>query len=55
MSFSEVILKFTPPKRTLTEVLREVDPNPDLADAIERASREMRKSRMKEVRLDADA
>jgi predicted CopG family antitoxin len=55
MSFSDVILKFTPPKRTLAEVLHEFGPNPELADAIERVSNDMRQSRMREVRFDADA
>ncbi len=55
MSFSDVIIKFTPPKRTITDVLREFGPNPELADAIERVSKEMRQSRMREVRFDADA
>lgn len=54
MSFSEVILKFTPPKRTLTDVLREFGPNPELADAIERASKEMRQAQMREVSFKAD-
>ncbi len=55
MSFSDVIIKFTPPKRTITDVLREFGPNLELADAIERVSKEMRQSRMREVRFDADA
>ncbi|WP_066955377.1 antitoxin VapB family protein [Methanoculleus thermophilus] len=44
MSFSEVILKYTPPKKKLSEVLKEFGPNPELADSIEKASREMRKA-----------
>ncbi len=55
MSFSEVILKFIPPKRALTDVLREFGPNPELADAIGRASKEMRPARMREVQFNADA
>jgi len=55
LSFSEVILKFTPPKRTIKEVLREFGPNPELADAIEHASEEMRQAGMREARFNADA
>lgn len=55
MSFSDVILKFTPPKRSLQDVLREFGPNPELADAIERASKEMRQARIREVSLDANS
>ena len=55
LSFSEVILKFTPPKRALTDVLREFGPNPELADAIEQASTKMRQARMREVPFNADA
>lgn len=55
MSFSEVILKYTPPKKKLSEILREFGPNPVLADAIDEASRDMRKASMREVTFDADA
>jgi predicted CopG family antitoxin len=55
LSFSEVILKFTPKKRALTDVLREFGPNPELADAIEQASTKMRQARMREVTFNADA
>ena len=54
MSFSDVILKFTPPRKKLSEILQELGPNRELADSIERASRDMRKARMREVTFDAD-
>ncbi len=42
MSFSEVILNYTPAKKKLSETLKELGPDPKLADAVEEASREMR-------------
>lgn len=54
-SFSYVILKYYPKKRKLSEVLAEISPSPELADAIERASRDMRKAKIREVELDAGA
>lgn len=54
MSFSEVILRFTPPEKKLSEILKEPGPNQELADSIERASREMRNATMREVDFDAD-
>jgi predicted CopG family antitoxin len=53
MSFSEVILKFTPPRKKLSEILKDLGTNQELADSIEKASREMRKARMREVDFDA--
>jgi predicted CopG family antitoxin len=53
MSFSEVILKFTPPRKKLSEILKDLGANQELADSIEKASREMRKARMREVDFDA--
>jgi predicted CopG family antitoxin len=41
-SFSDVILKYYPKKRKLSEILKEISPSNDLADAIEKASNEMR-------------
>ncbi len=55
MSFSEVILKFTPHKKKLSEILKEFGPNPALADSVAEASREMRRSSMRKVDFDADA
>ncbi|RQD81635.1 MAG: antitoxin [Methanocalculus sp. MSAO_Arc2] len=54
MSFSEVIFRFTPPRKKLSEILKEPGPNQELADSIERASREMRKATMREVDFDAN-
>lgn len=54
-SFSDVILKYYPKKRKLSEVLAEIGPIPELADAIEKASVDMRKSKIREVDLDAGA
>ena len=54
-SFSDVILKFYPKKRKLSDVLAEIGSNPELANAIERASRDMRTANTREVDLDAGA
>ncbi len=54
-SFSDVILKYYPRKRKLSEVLAEIGSNPELADAIEKASRDMRKAEMREIDFDAGA
>jgi len=43
-SFSDVILKYYPKKRKLSEIIASMGPSGDLADAIERASREMRRT-----------
>lgn len=48
-SFSEVIVKYYPVRRKLSEVLAELGDSEDLADTIEKVSREMRKGRMREV------
>jgi predicted CopG family antitoxin len=45
-----MILKYTPQKKKLSEILKEFGPNPALADSVAEASREMRK-----VDFDADA
>jgi predicted CopG family antitoxin len=55
MSFSEVIIKYTPPKKKLSEIIMEIGPNPELASAIEKASREMRKAKLREYDMDADS
>lgn len=54
-SFSDVILKYYPRKRKLSEVLAEIGSDPELADAIEKASRDMRKAEMREIDFDASA
>jgi predicted CopG family antitoxin len=51
-SFSDVILKYYPKKRKLSDVLAEIGSNPELADAIERASRDMRKAKIREINLE---
>jgi len=47
-------VKFTPSKEKLTEDLREFEPNHELVDAIEKASKEMRQAQVREVDFDAD-
>jgi len=54
-SFSDVILKYYPKKRKLSEVLAKIRHNPELANAIEKASQEMREAKMREVNLDDGA
>lgn len=54
-SFSDVIIKYYPKKRKLSEVLAEIGSNPELADAIEKASRDMRTAKMRKVDFDAGA
>ena len=49
--FSEVIVKYYPVKRKLSDVLAELGDCTDLADNIEKVSREMRKGMMREVRF----
>jgi len=49
MSFSEVIVKYYPVKRKLSDVLAELGDCTDLADTIEKVSMEMRKGQMREV------
>jgi predicted CopG family antitoxin len=57
MSFSEVIIKYYPKKRPLSETLAEIsrgggaDELADLADQIERASGELRSARLRAVDL----
>jgi len=50
-SFSDVIVKHYPKRKKLSEVLREIGANPELADSIEMASKEMRKAKLREVRF----
>ena len=50
-SFSDVILKYYPSRRKLSEILAEIGVNHDLADSIEAASEEMRQSKFREVEL----
>ncbi len=55
MSLSEVIIKYTPPKKKFSEIMREIGPDPEFADSIEKTSKEMRRAKMREVNLDADS
>ena len=50
-SFSEVIVHYYPVKRKLSDVLAELGDCSELADRVEKVSREMRKGRMHEVKL----
>ena len=50
-SFSDVIIRYYPKKRKLSEVLAEIGDCTDLADSIERASAGMRKSKLRDVGL----
>jgi len=50
VSFSDVIVKYYPVKRKLSDVLAELGDCSELADSVEKVSREMRKSRMREVK-----
>jgi predicted CopG family antitoxin len=45
-SFSEVILQNFPAKRKLSEILAEIGKDDELADRIDVASKEMRRSKM---------
>jgi predicted CopG family antitoxin len=50
-SFSEVIVKYYPVKRKLSDVLAELGDCNSLADSVETISRGMRKSKLREVRF----
>jgi len=50
-SFSDVILKYYPSRRKLSEVLAEIGVDTELADSIEAASQKMRHARIKEAEL----
>ena len=50
-SFSDVIVKYYPVKRKLSDVLTELGDCTDLAYNIEKVSLEMRKGKMREVRF----
>ena len=50
-SFSEVIIQHFPAKRKLSEILDEIGRDDELADRIEAASREMRRSKMRDVEV----
>lgn len=48
-SFSDVIVKYYPVKRKLSDVLTELGDCTDLADSVEKVSREMRKAQLRKV------
>ncbi len=48
-SFSDVIVKYYPVKRKLSDVLAELGDCTELADSIEKVSREMRKAKLRKV------
>jgi len=48
-SFSDVIMRHYPRKRKLSEVLKELGNCEELAESIEKASEEMRASKIREV------
>jgi predicted CopG family antitoxin len=50
-SFSEVIVHYYPVKRKLSDVLAGLGDCSDLADSVEKVSRDMRKSSMHKVRF----
>ena len=50
-SFSEVILQNFPAKRKLSEILAEIGKDDELADRIDAASKEMRRSKMRDVEV----
>ena len=49
-SFSDVIVQYYPARRKLADVLAAIGDCSDLADSVEKTSRDMRKSRMRQVR-----
>lgn len=50
-SFSEVILRYYPKRRTLSEVLEEIGDCSDLASSVGRVSEEMGRSRLRDTPL----
>jgi predicted CopG family antitoxin len=50
-SFSDVILKYYPSRRKLSEVLAEIGVDIELADSIEAASQKMRHAKIREAEL----
>jgi predicted CopG family antitoxin len=50
-SFSEVIVKYYPVRRKLSDVLDELGDCTDIAESIGNVSREMRKTKMRNVRF----
>jgi predicted CopG family antitoxin len=50
-SFSDVIVKYYPVKRKLSDVLAELGDCNGLADSVETVSREMRNAKLRKVRF----
>ncbi len=50
-SFSDVILKFYPSKRKLSDILAEIGVDIELADSIEAASQRMRHAKIREAEM----
>lgn len=50
-SFSEVIVKYYPVKRRLSDVLADLGDCTELADSVEKVSREMRTAKLREVKF----
>jgi len=51
MSFSEVIVKYYPRRRALSEVLKTITPKEDLAASIESASKDMRSRKIRKAEI----
>lgn len=51
MSFSEVILRYYPSRRKLSEILAEIDASPNLAGEVEQVSEKLRTSEMRKADL----
>jgi len=51
MSFSDVIIEHYPKRKKLSEVLEAIGECSDLADSVEKVSKEMRKTRLRRVRF----
>jgi predicted CopG family antitoxin len=50
-SFSEVIIRYFPARKRLSDVLEEIGVKAELADSIELASKEMRQAKMREAEI----
>lgn len=50
-SFSDVIVRYYPVRRKLADVLAEIGECSELAGTVEKVSRDMRKSRMRPVKI----
>ncbi len=50
-SFSDVIVHYYPVRKKLADVLAEIGNCTELADSVEKVSKDMRKSRMRPARL----